>query len=1237
MNRFTHSIVFLMVLFVIGQTVQAQKIFYATENESGKPGQMTGTSKLMYTIYLLGDIKNSETGKQNLQLLQQYIAKDGKQSAVIVLGDIVYPLGLPDSLDKKYKEAERDLKQILHTFDVYDGQVFFLPGNHDWAKGRKQGWESVKNEERYIEQYFGNNNVYLPDQGCPGPVEIELTPDITLIVFDSQWWFQNNEKPGFNGECGFTDKAELFIRIEDALRRNKDKKVIFTTHHPLFSAGKHGGHFPASYLLFPLLEINKWLYLPLPGFMYTGYRKFLGDIQDLAHPEYKIFGKTLLGIFQDYPNVIYAAGHEHNLQYFHADSLHHIVSGGGGAASYIARKKKKADFACQCSGFGKLSFFSNGDVWMEFITTDTNSLNKTIFSKKLFNKTVFDSRKKEARLQSLDFSDRVVRVKLTEIYNVGKPRRFIMGNNYRNIWNTPVDLPVFDIGHEKGGLSIIKRGGGMQTRSLRLEDKNGKQYVLRSVNKYADKVLPENFQNTIALKPIQDAISASFPFAAITIPTLADAAGVMHTNPKIVWVPDDPRLGVYRKEMADGVFLFEERPAGNREDVASFGFSKKIISTGKVVTKTQNDHDHQIDQKSVLRARLFDMLINDWDRHDDQWRWASFKDGRQTTYRPIPRDRDQAYFVNEGFITRLALITWPTRKFQGFDYTIKDVKGLAFNARHFDRSFLTEPSLDDWLAVATDIKNKVADTVIHKAIAVLPPNIYDSTGLEIENKIKSRRNLLPHYAAEYYRFLAKAVDVTGTKEREFFKVERTENGNTRLSVYALSNKKGKVKEQLYSRDFKFDETKEIRLYGLDGKDIFWVSGSGKRGIKVRIIGGKGKDSIIDESKVRGWGKKTVVYDRKDKKNGIVKSSETRLQLSKNKSVNTYNRKLFKHNRVMPLIWAGYNIDDGIFLGGGVKITRFQFRDSTIQKIRGNLAIQTGAFAVSYEGLFSAVSPTFDLTLTADVSFPRNVDNFFGLGNETQKLTDDKKYYRVRYTYAWVNPMLKQTINKNIYYSFGAFYQYFMVTDTAGRFIGDGYPLLLDSSAYLPHHYTGLNAMFQLDTRNDKALPVRGIFWETEALGYYSIRDEGRNFVKLRSDLRFYLSFRKDPRIVFVLRFGGAMNLGDYEFYHANFLGGKTNLRGFRSNRFAGDVSVFQNTEVRIKLTDIRSYIFNGQAGLLLFNDLGRVWVNGENSSRWHDGYGIGLWLTPFDFTALTLTYNRSAEDGFIDFKFSYLF
>jgi len=1228
----------LVFIVVLSLPLKAQKIFYATDCENPQISAVVDTSELLYSVFLVGDIKSSVEGQQNLIVLRNYIEKEGSNSAVVILGDLAYHLGLPDSADKNFNVAVDDLERLLNIFKEYKGKVYFIPGNHDWANGRKQGEESVLNEEQFIEKYLNRGNVFLPDEGCPGPVEVELTSDITLIIFDSQWWFQKYKKPEGDDDCGFSRNGEIFIHLEDVLRRNHDKKVIFATHHPLFSVGKHGGYFPASYMLFPLLDMNEQLYIPLPGFIYTGYRKYFGSIQDFAHPEYKLFRKTMLNILDKYQDVIYAAGHEHNMEYVQKGSLHHIISGGGGKASYIAKKKDKADFACQCSGFNKLYFYADGNVITEFIKSFPDTAVKVVFRKKLFNKPVFDPSKKEKEIKHPDYTDSTVTAKINGMYSeAGKLRRALLGNNYRSIWNTPVEFPVFDIGAEQGGLTILQRGGGMQTHSVRLENANKKQYVLRSVNKYVDKALPEDLRNTIAEKPVQDAISASNPYGAITVPPLADAIGVYHTNPELFWIPDDPRFGVYRDDLKNEVFLFEERPAGNRKDVKSFGRSKKIVSTDKAIKKIHEDHHHKVDQKEVVRARLLDMLLNDWDRHDDQWRWASFKRNGVTTYKPIPRDRDQVYFVNEGFIMWLASRKWLMPKFQGFDYTIKNVEGLGFNARFFDRTFMTEPDLNDWLQIANDIKNNLTDSVIHTAIKRFPSEIYDSIGTDIEARLRARRDLLPGYAEDYYRFLAKAVDVVGTDKKELFEVNRKKNGNTEVDVYAISGKTGKTKTRLYHRKFKPDETKEIRLYGLKDDDTFRITGSGDMGIKIRMIGGKGKDVYSDSSKVSGISKKTVVYDRKDKKNIIVKSGETKLKLSKDKNVNDYDRKQFRYDKTIPLITGGYNIDDGVFIGGGVKLKHFNFRDSTIQKITGVLSFRTGAFAINYEALFSGVFKSFDLYINSGISFPRNVDNFYGLGNTTEKITDDKKYYRVRYKYATFNPMLKHSFNKNIYYGFGPLYQYFQVTDTADRFIGSLYPDILDSAAYGSHHYLGANLLVDIDTRDNRLIPQKGVHWKTELLGYYSVKEDGKNFMKLRSELSFYLSFRKDPRVVFAFRAGGAVNLGDYEFYYANFIGGKSNLRGYRSNRFAGDRSFYQNTEIRYKITNVNSYFMTGNFGILLFNDIGRVWVDNEDSEKWHDGYGAGLWLTPFNLTVVTLNYNRSEEENLITFSFSYLF
>jgi hypothetical protein len=646
MRFYCYTILWIGILFFSKYSF-AQKVHYAEKVEKWQTLKTPPSSEISHTVLLIGDVKHPATDPAVVDLLEEKLGQTHRESSLIILGDIVYPLGLPAEEDEGFLPAKTDIDALLESIDDYHGNVIFLPGNHDWARGRKEGWSHVQNEQDYINENLARENVYLPEGGCPGPVEVPLSNDIVAIVFDSQWWFHQNEKPGPDDGCDFEDKAGLFIQIEDLIRRNNGKKIIFATHHPLFSVGNHGGYFPASRLLFPLLDMNKALYVPLPGFIYTWYRKYLGHIQDLAHPEYKIFKENLLEIFNKYPNIIYASGHEHNLQYFQHDNLFHIVSGGGGEGLYIAKKEKKADFAIDNRGFCILNFYQDGDVWIEYWIPNGSKNGKLVFRSKLYNQEIFKTELANDAGSETGFPGRTFKTRLTDIYNRGGLTRAAMGNNYREIWNTEVEFPVFDISAEKGGLTILKRGGGQQTRSVRMENSNGKQYVLRSVNKYVEKALDAELRNTIAEDAVQDAISASHPYAALTVPKMAEAIGVMHTNPKLVWVPDDPALGIYRRDLANDVYLYEERPAGDRSDMASFGNSKNIVNTLKTIKKTQKEHDHVVDQEAVLRARIFDILINDWDRHDDQWRWATFKENDKTVYRPIPRDRDQVYFVSE--------------------------------------------------------------------------------------------------------------------------------------------------------------------------------------------------------------------------------------------------------------------------------------------------------------------------------------------------------------------------------------------------------------------------------------------------------------------------------------------------------------------------------------------------------------------------------------------------------------
>src|ERR1043165_542074 len=78
-------------------------------------------------------------------------------------------------------------------------------------------------------------------------------------------------------------------------------------------------------------------------------------------------------------------------------------------------------------------------------------------------------------------------------------KKFWMGSNYRKEWNTPIKVPIIDLSKEKGGLTPTKKGGGKQTKSLRLEDAQGNEYTIRSVQKFiTSKTIPGGFESEAA-------------------------------------------------------------------------------------------------------------------------------------------------------------------------------------------------------------------------------------------------------------------------------------------------------------------------------------------------------------------------------------------------------------------------------------------------------------------------------------------------------------------------------------------------------------------------------------------------------------------------------------------------------------------------------------------------------------------------------------------------------------------
>jgi hypothetical protein len=798
-------------------------------------------------------------------------------------------------------------------------------------------------------------------------------------------------------------------------------------------------------------------------------------------------------------------------------------------------------------------------------------------------------------------------------YTTSPLHQKLWGTHYRRDWNTPVRIKLFYLDTAAGGLTPYETGGGRQSKVLRLHDSRQREYVLRSIDKSFGRALPDIYQNTFVEKVLNDQVSIAQPYAALTIPLMAEAAKIYHARPQIVFVPQQKALGTFNNSFANQLYLFEQRPDENWEGAVNFGNSKNIIGTEKLFEKITEDSRSRIDQILYVRSRLFDMLIGDWGRHEDQWRWATVKEGSLTVYKPIPRDRDQAYTKFDGLFIKIAKSAAGAGHLQTFDYKIKDITTFNFPARNLDRRVANETTLPQWTGLARELQQAITDEVITASIKQLPPEVFANTGPVLIAKLKQRKADLVKYATDYYRFLAREVDITGTKEPDYFEVTNLPDGKVVVKVFDIDSAGQKAGEPFYARTFIPGETKEIRLYGVDGKDSYHVSGE-KKGIRIRLIAGGANDEYKTDPK-------TVIkiYDSKNQITDV--SSGTRLYLSNDSAVHSYLYHAFNYDKkgIGPVIF--YDGDDRLFAGINYKALFHRWRKQPFgqrHNIYARYSINQQAFSFGYEGIFNQFAGKWSLLADAYYDLVRWT-NFYGLGNNTKLETDNGDFYRIRSKEAWIGARFQRQIGRHVV-TIAPFYRYVQLLKNDDRFLAKTFFNGNGSSEYEGKSFGGVQASLNFQWLNNVLVPTKGIQF---AAGITQTKNlsQPSSFTNYAGNFKFYLPL--SGHLTLSVENGAATVVGEPEFYQLATIGGSS-LRGHRRDRFWGETIFHNNNELHY-LWDVRSQLFNGKMGVVTFIDHGRVWKKGETSNTWHYGYGGGLTIVPFNRLYLSLQYGFSKE------------
>ena len=1193
--------------------------------------------KITYSFYIAGGLGNASSLSNNLLLerFKEELSEAPKNSTLVFTGDNITPTIHNWEMDSLLID-----KQLNLTAN-FKGETVFLPGNNEWKSFELDKIEKV---EDYLKEVNRERTKVVPNNGCPIDHRV-INDQLDLIIIDSQWFVSNwSRVEGINSKCtDIVTRRRFMEELEGYIGDGAGKNVVIAMHHPVFSNGIYAGNATLKNHLtpFPIYGTLKNTVLDLGAF----------NPDHLNSRRYNYLRIAVSALAQENDRITLVSGHEESLQLLKGGQLHQIISGSLGkkSATKLGQGKITAiggsldfngEYTYGARGFARLDYFDDGSSAVSFITENdlSNSTTHTVLPK-------FEPVKQYA-----NFSEDTNNSKTSKIlddssaYEKGGFYEFLWGKRYRTYYGKEIDAPIAKLDTLFGGLTVVKEGGGHQSFSLRLEDEDGKQYAMRSLRKSALKFLKfklpgisygtADYKDTWAEKAISDFFTTAHPFMQLVIDPLAESVAINHSDTELFYIPKQERLNEFNENYGDELYYIERRPS---EEQANYkGYRRTIDETSGKVTdyesttdmleKVKSDESYSVDERSLIRARIFDMLIGDWDRHQDQWRWVEYEspDGEKE-FMPIPRDRDNAFPRFDGKV--IPFIQWfvpNSRNWETYDGDVDNVKWLSLSGSRLDRTLLTSYGPEVWEEEAKAIQLGMTTDIIDNAFMRLPLKVQDETSDYIKKSLIQRLQTLPEVASEYAKYLNKIVAISGTEKDDIFKISRMENGETKVTVKRiLSDEKD---ELMYSRIFNDSLTKELWIYGLGDDDVFIVEGMENSNTKIKIIGGYGEDTYNVENKIG-----VKLFDWKHEKLNF-ENLRPNTNLTNNYKTNTFHFRYFEPNTNVLVPTFGFRTDDGAFLGASNTYTKNGINGNPFlqqHSLSANYFFNFKAVELAYSGTYGNVFPNWNLETDAFFTNDRYVSNYFGDGNESVNNEDalGRDFYRARIQ------KFRATIGLAFYdLRIKSVFESFKVADNSARLFN---PTNLDNALFNNQNYGGLELTSEYARDDAGDFPTKAIYFGFTA-GYKTNLSLSSNKFGYAS-LKVGFDHKLEPSGTLVYstmaEYKGLFDYNTVFFYHSPSLGGNNGLRGFRDERFTGTSYFYQSSDLKLKLKRYVTAVSPVTIGMYGGFDYGRVWMPNESSNVWHTSQGGGFWISSLKALTFNIGYFNSKESNLIQVGF----
>ncbi len=1208
-NYPTSIIPLIISFFVIScASIKTQQIDSLSDTNKNK--------ETTHTFYITGGQGNGSVSAKLMQKLQSQLEGASKNSTLLFTGDFT-------DLENNDKNAKQALLESQLTLAKdFKGHTYFNLGDNEWSSKKSKNIE-------WIENYIKDENLkrisVQPNNVCPLDYK-DINDKLAILFVDSNWYIQDwDHVEDINRKCiDIVTRRRFSEELEGYIKDARNKNLVIVMHHPVFNNGKYnnglGGFSPA----------------------YTNYDRY----NEL---------RVLVAAFaQELDRVTIVSGHDPSLQYLKGGSIHQLISGAMGSASGVHRTKDnittaggilkyEGQFAQGKQGFAVLKYYGDGSSSVSFITEDEENIIDVTPALDLPNSEKFDVPNISEATKTVPITTDDDKLNKSGVYN------FIWGKRYRDYFGKPVTAPIGILEQMESPLTIIQKGGGHQSFSARLVDEQGREYAMRGLEKNALKFLrfkikglafnEENYKGTFAETAVYDFFSTTHPYMQLVINPLAASAKVNHANTQLYYLPKQPGFEILGKEYGDQLYFIEERANDANKDFDGYnranpdvkGKIEQFESTTDVFEKLKEDERYSLDQRAFIRARIFDMLIGDWDRHNDQWRWAQYKvNDDDIRFIPIPRDRDAAFSKFDGIAIPLIQLILPDVRFwQSYHAEIPDIKWFNGEGNNLDRAVLNKFDHTVWMEEAKAIQDGITDADIEAAFKNIPLEVQDENSQAIKQSLKGRLQNIVSIAEVYGKRMDAIVSVHGTNKDDKFTITRLQDGKTQVTIERkLKNETNKV---FYNRTFDKKDTNEIWLYGLEDDDVFIVNGDDSdHEIKVRLIGGYGKDQFNVSNKKRlkvyDWRHENTKFEDKKPKNQLTNRYET----------NTWHWRYFKENNNILLPSIGFRRDDGLFFGATDTYTNYEFNGNPFRykhTLMVNYFTQTSAIELDYDGVFANIFPNWNLEVGVYATNDGYAKNYFGLGNDT---TYDDDLVDVEFNRARTEQIVGDIGIASKHFKVKGIFETWEIEEDADRIFNNAN--FGDTGLLNRQNYIGGEVSANYENLDAADFPTRELHLNA-TLGYKSnLELEDNNFGYASAQIGIKQKLIASGNLVFSTLVEGKTNFGnEYFFYHAPSIGGNNGLRGFRDERFTGESYVYQTSDLNIRLGKIVTSVIPINYGIYGGFDYGRVWVDGEDSNNWHTSQGGGLWVSGLNSFGLNLGYFTSDEGSQLQIGFGFGF